>query len=169
MDLTTITVAQFKSRFYRDFFYANQNPNQQQPTPPEGIDLVQDLDIENAFSDAMGLINQGLFSAQPGCIGSGSGSGTQNLTNAFLFLSAHCLSLNIKAADAGVNSDGAGAFPLQAMSGGSVSESRIIPDAYKDDPILAQYAQTAYGQKYLAMVLPFLRGNAQAVWGGALP
>lgn len=154
MDLSTITVSDFKARFYRDFFYANQLPNQEQPVPPN-VDLIQDLDITNAFSDAQALLNQGLL---------GSNS---NITNGYLFLSAHCLSLNIKAADSGVNSTGTGAFPVTGRTVGSVSESYMIPDAYKDDPILAQYAQTAYGQKYLAMVLPFLRGNMTALAGGA--
>lgn len=155
MDLSTITVAQFKNRFYRDFLFTNQNPNQEQ-CPPENPEIIQDIDIQNAFADAMPMINQCLFPAGDGAI-----------TNGYLYLTAHCLCLNIKAADAGINSTGSGAFPVASRSVGSVSESYQIPDAYKDDPILAQYAQTAYGQKYLAMVLPFLRGNMVALFGGA--
>lgn len=154
MDLTTITTDQFKARFYRDFTFANQNPNQQQPVPAN-TDLVQDLDITNAFADAQVLLNQGLFSDD------------NTITLAYLYLSAHCLCLNIKASDAGINSGGTGAFPVTSRSVGSVSESYQVPDAYKDDPILGQYAQTAYGQKYLAMVLPQLRGNIVAIAGGA--
>lgn len=163
MDLTTITVAQFKARFYRDFSYENQNPTQAQPVPPENTFIVQDLDIENAYLDAQALFNQGLFG---GC---NSNGGNTALIPAYLYLSAHCLALNIQAASTGINSSGTGAFPVASRSVGSVSESYMIPDSYKDDPILAQYTQTAYGQKYLALVLPFLRGNTVAVWGGALP
>ena len=156
MDLSTITVADFKARFYRDFAYANQNPNQQQPVTPN-LEFIQDQDITNAFADAIPLLNQGLFPDAP------------TITTAYLYLTAQCLSLNIKAADAGVNSGGTGGFPVTARSVGSVSESYMVPDAYKDDPLLAQYAQTAYGQKYLAFVLPFLRGNMAFVIGGAHP
>lgn len=156
MDLSTITVVDFKARFYRDFYFANQNPDQARPVPPN-VDLVQDLDIQNAFNDAETMLNQGILSGQNNAI-----------TIAYLYLTAHCLSLNIKAADGGVNSTGTGGFPVTARSVGSVSESYQVPDAYKDDPILAQYAQTAYGQKYLAMVLPFLRGNMTPIIGGAL-
>lgn len=162
MNLSTITVAQFKTRFYRDFTFDNQNPNPQQPVPLNS-DIIQDIDIQNAYNDAVPLLNQGLFSAQPGA--------AQNtdavITQGFLYLAAHCLCLNIKASDAGVNSGGTGGFPVSSRSVGSVSESYQVPDAYKDDPILAQYAQTAYGQKYLAMVLPMLRGNMVGIFGGA--
>lgn len=156
MDLTTITAQQFKTRFYRDFFYSNQNPNQENPLPKNSA-IVQDADISNAYSDAQILLNQGLF---PDVL---------TITAAYLYLSAHCLCLNLKAAGAGVNGTGTGAFPIAGRGAGGVSESYQVPDAYKDDPILAQYAQTTYGQKYLAMVLPYLRGNITTAWGGALP
>lgn len=154
MDLTTITVQQFKDRFYRDFAFINQNPNQDQPVPPNS-EFIQDRDINNAFADAQGLLNQALLGSDV------------NITNGYLYLTAHCLSLNIKASESGVNSGGTGAFPVASRSVGSVSEAYQVPDAYKDDPILAQYAQTAYGQKYLAMVLPGLRGNMVPIYGGA--
>jgi uncharacterized protein DUF4054 len=158
VDLTTITVAQFKSRFYRDFYFANQNPNQSQPVPDNADDIIQDVDIDNAFTDAMALLNQGLFPCNNNLI-----------TTAYLYLTAHMLCLNIKAADAGINGTGTGGFPVSARTVGSVSESYAIPEAYSNDPILAQYAQTTYGQKYLSLVLPLIRGNVQAVWGGAQP
>lgn len=156
MDLSTITAADFRHRFYRDFYFANQNPDQDKPVPAN-TELVQDLDIENAFADAKALLNQGLLDSD------------DNITLGYLYLTAHCLCVNIKASDAGVNSGGTGAFPVTGRSVGSVSESYQVPDAYKDDPILAQYAQTAYGQKYLTMVLPKLRGNMVAIIAGALP
>lgn len=156
MDLSTITVQQFKDRFYRDFTFANQNPNQIEPVP-HNSDIVQDIDITNAYADAKVLLNQALFSSDA------------NITIGYLYLAAHCLCLNIKAGDGGVNSSGTGGFPVASRTVGSVSEAYQIPAAYADDPLLAQYAQTAYGQKYLAMVLPFLRGNTFAVIGGAHP
>lgn len=157
MDLNTITVADFKTRFYRDFYYTNQNPNQEQ-TPPPNIDTVQDIDITNAFMDAQALFNQGLIS---------SADGQTFIQPAYLYLSAHCLCLNLKAASNGINSGGTGGFPVNGRTVGSVSESYTIPQAYIDDPVLAQYTQTAYGMKYLAMVLPYLRGNMVGLIGGA--
>lgn len=156
MDLSTITVSDFKTRFYRDFLYKTvQEGGEPLQADP---DYVQDQDIANAFTDAQALLNQALFS-----------SDTQ-ITSGYLYLTAHCLALNLVAADSGgINSTGTGAFPVASRSVGSVSESYQVPDAYKDDPILAQYAQTAYGQKYLAMVLPRLRGNMTIAFGGALP
>jgi len=167
MDLSTITVDQFKAKFYRDFYFANQNPTQQLPVPDDVSEIIQDLDITNGFADAIPLFNQGLFL---GACKSGGNSGNANLILGFLYLSAHCMVLNIRAATAGgLNSSGTGGFPVSARSVGSVSESYTVPEAYADDPILAQYAQTSYGQKYLAMVLPLIRGNVHALWGGALP
>lgn len=153
MDLSTITIQQFKDRFYRDFTYKKVDENGIDSIPDQ--DFVQDQDIQNAFNDAKPLLNQALLGSDA------------TITLGYLYLSAHCLSLNIKAASAGVNSGGTGAFPVTSRSVGSVSEAYQVPDAYKDDPILAQYAQTAYGQKYLAMVMPMLRGNMAGVIGFA--
>lgn len=154
MDVSTITVAQFKARFYRDFQFYNQVPNQENaPLPP--YDLIQDLDIQNAFSDALALFNPGLF----------CDDATQ--TNAFLLLTAFCLVQNIKNSDGGTDSS-AGSFPVSSRSVGSVSEAYMIPDAYKDSPVLASYTANGYGMKYLQLVLPQLIGNVVAVAGGAL-
>jgi hypothetical protein len=154
MDLSTITVADFKSRFYRDFTYANQTPDQ--VSPPPDIDIVQDVDITNAFADASILLNQSLFSTD------------ESITSGYLLLTAHFLCTNIKAASGGVNSGGSG-FPVVSRAVGSVSESYQIPDAYKNSPILAQYTSTAYGLRYLALVLPMLIGNVIAIQGATRP
>lgn len=160
MDLTTITVQQFKTRFYRDFLFANQNPDQEQPVP-DNQDIVQDIDIQNAFLGAQGMLNQALFSCTP--------NSDAQITLGYFYLSAHLLSLNIRAANSGINGGGTASFPVTGRTVGSVSESYQVPDAYKDDPLLASYASTPYGQQYLTMVLPYLRGNFVAVCGGALP
>lgn len=149
MDLTTITVAQFKARFNRDFTYANQD------TPGAA---VGDQDIQNAFLDAQNSLNQSLFP--------GSNNNAQ-IINGYLYLTAHYLCLNLRAANAGLS--GIGAFPVAGRTVGSVSESYQIPDAYKNVPWLAQYTQTTYGNIYLQLVLPYLVGNVVTVWGGALP
>lgn len=158
MDLTTITVAQFKTRFYRDFSYQNQNPSQTAIRPPEeGEPIVQDIDITNAFTSAQAVINVCLF------------GGEAELTEAYLLLSAHFLCVNINNSLIGIKSNGSSAFAVASRTVGSVSEAYEIPEAYKQNPVLMQYAQTAYGQQYLMFVTPKLIGNLNPVWGGAQP
>lgn len=191
MDLTTITVAQFKAQFSRDFPYFSAiqydptlvyntgdevyyAPNRlfyqalvdgvQNVTP--GTDAtkwikyvdsqdnwVQDGDITNAFAEAMIVVNQALFGSDP------------QITLGFLYMSAHYLCNDLKAARGGVNSSAS--FPVSSRTVGSVSEAYAIPDAYKNNPILAMYTQTAYGMKFLALALPGMTGNMAAVYGGS--
>ncbi len=138
VDVTTITADQFKQRFPRDFIYGNSSPAS-----------VADSDINNSFIDAQSVFNVGLF------------NGDTIATNAYLLLTAHWLCLSLRASNAGVN--GVGAFPVQSRSVGSVSESYAIPAKYLASPSLAMYTQTTYGLQYLAIVLPSLVGNTQAV------
>lgn len=116
---------------------------------------IQDADITRAFAEALIVCNQGLF-----------GTDAQ-VTLGYLYLTAHYLCNDIKASLAGVNSTGG--FPVSSRSVGSVSESYSIPEAYTQNPILAMYTQSSYGMKYLALALPNMVGNMQAVWGGSLP
>lgn len=208
MDLTTVTVAQFKAQFYRDFPYmptydptAIYNsgdvvyyPNTTQfyqaqvdglhgvapvlqydkgykydtegnkydsnrkywvPYKANLYDFIQDQDITNAFQEALIVVNHALF-----------GSDAQ-VTLGFLYMTAHFLCNDINAARGGVNSTGR--FPVAGRTVGSVSETYSIPAQYTDNPILAQYTQTAYGMKYLALVMPLMVGNMAAVRGGTNP
>ena len=191
MDLNTITVAQFKTQFSRDFpylpvydptavyntgdttYYGTNNLFYQAlvdgvtgVTPGtdtgrwvkvmESVDnYIQDQDITNAFAEAQVTFNQGLF-----------GTDAQ-ITLGYLYMAAHWLCNDMKAALAGVNSTGN--FPVSSKSAGSVSESYAIPQQYLDNPILAQYTQTAYGMKFLAMAMPNMTGNMVSVWGGSHP
>ena len=189
MDLTTITVSQFQSQFFRDFsyldaitysptqlynagtevyysptllFYTAQqnglvgvepdtNPSKWQVTADSINNYVLDQDILNAFAEAQMVYNQGFF-------------GT-NITLPYLYLTAHYLCNDLRAAQQGLNSTGA--FPVSGRSVGSVSENYMIPDTYKDNPNLAPFTSTAYGMKYLSFLLPNLVGNVNVVWGGA--
>lgn len=193
MDLTTITVADFKAQFPRDFpyfsciaydptkvyntgdevWYAPNNLFYQAlqdgimgVTPgtaatkwckyPDSLsNWVQDSDITRAFAEATIACNQALLSTPA------------QITLGYLYLTAHYLCNDLKAALAGVNSSGA--FPVASRSVGSVSESYAIPEAYTQNPILAMYTQSSYGMKYLALILPAMTGNMAAVWGGSLP
>lgn len=149
MDLNSITVADFKAQFPRDFPYA----------PPSIVgnnDYVYDADISRAFLEAQVVFNQGLF-----------GSDAQ-IRMGYLYVTAHYLCLDLRAALAGIQGSG-GSFPVSSRSVGSVSESYAIPERYTDDPLLALYTQTNYGMKYLSLVLPNLVGNMVAVFGGTNP
>lgn len=197
MDLTTVTVQQFMSQFSRDFpyfdsiqynptqvynigdevFYAPANlfyqslvDGQTGVNPQAGAaanpqtwikyadsadNWVQDQDILNAFAEAQVCFNQGLF-----------GNPAQVLLG-YLYMTAHYLCNDLKAARGGVNSSAS--FPVTSRSVGSVSEAYAIPAAYTSNPIYAMYTQTAYGMKFLAMALPNMTGNMAAVFGGAQP
>lgn len=152
MDLTTVTVQNFKDRFYRDFTYANQVPDQKEP--PTDLDIIQDLDITTAFTQAQLLLNTSLLCGDTGIL------------EGYLLLSAHCLWLNIAAAN---GAGGGVAFPVASRAVGSVSESYMIPDAYKNSPVLSQYTQTRYGMQYLNLVLPNVAGNVIAIGGATQP
>lgn len=189
IDLNTVTVADFKAQFFRNFFYLPvydptkiYNSGDETyynglfynaqidgltgvpPLPPTDPILwakvaddienfVQDADITNAFAEAQTIFNTGLF-----------GVDAQGKL-AYLYLTAHYLSNDLKAAMQGINASGA--FPVSDRKVGSVSESYEVPKAYTDDPSLALYTSSAYGMKYLSMVLPKLRGNVVGVYGHA--
>ena len=191
MDVTTITAAQFKAQFFRGFpylptyqdsalyntgdevyyapnklFYMALADGVTGMAPPsfpaswgkktDDIDnFIQDADITNAFAEAQTSFNQSLYGSDA------------IITLAYLYLSAHFLCHDMKAALGGLTA--AGAMPVSSRSVGSVSESYDIPAAYKENALLAQYTSSAYGVKYLAMTLPALVGNFGSVAGGALP
>lgn len=145
MDLAAITVEDFKSKFYRDFPYWNASyPDAQQ-------NYILDQDITNAFAEAKMVFNQGLFGSD------------EQITLAYLYLTAHYLCIDMANATAGLSS--AGSFPVSARSVGSVSESYAVPDAFTDNPVLMGYMKTGYGSKYLSFVLPRIVGNVVAVAG----
>lgn len=153
MDLSLITVADFKARFYRDFTYKGVvNPAIPFEADP---DFVQDQDITNAFDDAKQLLNQGLFSDDSG------------IRLGYLYLTAHCLVLNIGNANAGLGATAN--MPVSSRSVGSVSESYAIPERYLKEPIFQPYIGTAYGLKYLTMVMPAMTGNVVSVHGATRP
>lgn len=192
MDLDTVTVADFKSFFRRDFPYlpewsnttlynalavvyytttalfyvskANGNTGNL-PTdttkwdlqiPQSNIDdYVLDDDIDKAFSEAKMLLNQGLFGSD------------EDIRIGYLYLTAAYLVNDLRASMSGIMSSGY--FPVSSRSVGNVSESYDIPDAWRDNPSYSFLSQSAYGQKYLSLVLPNLVGNVGAVLGRTLP
>jgi hypothetical protein len=141
LDLDTITIADFKAYFVRDFKY--------------GVDPVTDVtdaDIQKAFDEAQINFNQSLFGSN------------DDITIVYFYLTAHYLVIDLRNADGGLNSTGK--FTTQSKSVGSVSESYAVPEKYKNNPTLAPYAATGYGQKYLSLILPRLVGNIASIKGG---
>lgn len=191
MDLDSITVADFKSQFWRIFPFLNEYDNTKlyntgvrvYYTPTElfydcivngtqGIlptdtdnwiivadsveNYVLDKDVEAAFAEANVTFNQSLFGTD------------DQIKLGFLYLTAHYLSNDLKAALGGATGMGAAGI-LTSKSAGNVAESYGIPQAYLDDPILSFLTSTAFGLKYLSMVLPLLRGNIGVVFGRTIP
>lgn len=191
MDLDTITITDFKTLFARDFPYlpewsstklynsgnvvyysttelfyqANQNgvPLATLPTDSQYWDAysddiynyVLDADITKAFGEAQVNLNQALFSSDA------------QIQRGYLYLTAHYLCMDIRGAKKGLESTPE--FIVGSRSVGSVSESYIVPDAYKDNPFISYLAKTSYGQKYLSLILPLMIGNFGVVAGGSRP
>lgn len=116
---------------------------------------VQDNDISKAFSQAQFNLNQALFSSDA------------NILIAYYWLTAHYLCIDLRAANGGVSA--IGSFPISSRSAGSVSEAYGIPESYMKNPLYAQFAQTAYGMKFLSLVMPNLAGNVIGVAGFTHP
>jgi hypothetical protein len=142
----TPTITDFKTLFFRDFNYGGTNGD---------LTTVQDQDLTNALADAGTNFNSLLFSTQA------------DYSNSYLLLSAHFLVMNLRASSQGI----AGQYNwLQSGKGvGGISESFSIPNDVAQIPEFASYSKTFYGQKYLMIVLPRLRGQIFTVCGEAHP
>lgn len=149
------SVANFKAQFNREFVYGTS------------LAQIQDNDIQRAINETSLSFNPGLWDSSP--LGNTS---EQNI--AYLYLSAHYLTLNIQGAGGltsvnrgrGVKSSGGGTINNKSI--GSVSIAYAIPDYVQNSAILGQYMRTDFGQKYLALLAPRIVGNV-AVVSGASP
>jgi len=143
------TLADFKTRFNRDFKYG------------DGLDQVQDNDIQNAMSDAVPLFNPSLFSTADG-------------KTAFLFAAAHFLVTNVQTAgglETKTTGQGFNNAPEEILSSKSVGGVNMgivePPDIIKRSPALYQFWTTGYGRRYIGMLVPRLVGPFGAVMGRA--
>ena len=190
MDLSTVTVADFKGLFRRDFPYLPEYDNSKLYNEgavvyyetsdlfyqsladgtighlPSDLtywvkydanadDYVQNDDIEKSFDEAEFNINQDLF------------DNDNQIKIAFMYLTAHYLVHDMRAACQGIESTGS--FPVNSRSVGRVSESYSIPQKYLDSGILSFFTTSSYGLKYLSLVVPQLTGNIGIVGGGTNP
>jgi hypothetical protein len=190
MDLNTITAADFKAHFRRDFPYLpnydsgklyNEGNKVYYPVTElfyvclvNGTTGVLPTDV-NKWAVSTGTIDdyieddditKAFAEAQINYNQSLFGTDDQ-IKLGYLYLSAHYLAVDIRNSANGIAANGA--FPVSSRTVGSVSESYSIPAAYTDTAIYAMYSQTGYGMKYLSMVLPQLVGNVGIAYGGTLP
>lgn len=191
VDVTGITVAQFKTQFFRGFPYLPLYDNS----------AVYNTD-EEVYYEAGGLfykaLADGVTGITPGTDATKWVKVTDSLENwvmdadienafveaqslfnialygtdaaatlAYMYLTAHWLAHDLKTALAGLTASGS--FPVSSKSAGSVSESYSIPAQYVESPIISQYTSTAYGMKFLALTLPALVGNVGYVAGATVP
>jgi hypothetical protein len=138
------TVADFKAYFVRDFVYG-EDPALN----------VMDTDIDKGISDATAFINTGLFYEQA------------VYTVAFLNLSAHFMVTSLQSSSQGAN--GQYNWLQASKSVGSVSEGFSIPQRILDNPQYAWLSRTAYGLKFLMLILPQLSGQVFTVEGSTRP
>lgn len=138
------SVADFKTRFYRDFPYGTDQDTS-----------VLDQDITTAFTYVNININQGLFGEQA------------SYSAGYLLLSAHYLVMNLRASSQGLN--GQFNFLQNSKSVGSVSEAFGIPQRILDNPDWAILCKTNYGAMFIQLVLPQLAGNMFIAYGRTLP
>ncbi len=119
------------------------------------LNLVRDDDIEQAQADASFNVNQELFDSQGGW------------NRAFNYLTAHYLVEKLLAAGEGLASQYN--WLTASKSVGDVSESFVIPDRIKDDPMLAAFSKTRYGAMYLSIISPLLIGNVATQFRQSMP
>lgn len=188
MDLSTITVSDFKVLFRRDFpflpsYDATKIYNLNDRTYSAGLFWESKADGVTAITPAPGdswnkvaddadnyILDDDItqaFVEAGSLLNQGLFNSDGMIKNGFLYLAAHFLANNIKTALAGVQS--AAGQPVNSRTVGSMTESYTIPQAYIDDPVLAAYTTTGYGMKYLSLVLPALRGNIGVVAGWTNP
>lgn len=188
MDLTTITVAQFKAQFFRDFPYLPQyDPtaiyNEGDVTFNTGLFWLCTQDGTTGVTPAQGanwnktsdsidnyVLDQDItnaFAEAQLVFNQGLFGTDAQITLGYLYLTAHYMVNDLRTAAQGVQSTGQ--FPVSGRGAGSVNESYAIPQSYLDDPVLSFYTNTGYGMKYLSMVLPNIRGNVVSVAGYTKP
>lgn len=142
--MTAPAVADFTAYFTRDFPYG---------TDP--ATSILDGDITKALLQASVNINEELWPTQ------------ELYSMAYLYLAAHYLVVDLRAASQGIS--GTYSWMTTNKAVGSVSEGFQVPQKIMDNPYLAMLAKTSYGAKYLEMALPQLVGNVFVSCGATTP
>lgn len=189
MDLTTITVDDFKSQFSRDFPYLPVYDNTALYNSGDRVyyettllfydALVNgvtgitpdsgDPNWSTAVSDSINNyvldndIERAFIEAQINFNQSLFSSDAQ-IKLSYLYLTAHYLVMDLRNSKAGVSSTGE--WNVSGRSVGSVSESYSLPAKLSDNMVLNYYTKSGYGQKYLSLIVPRLLGGVYSVGGG---
>ncbi|TDE17710.1 DUF4054 domain-containing protein [Dyadobacter psychrotolerans] len=189
MDLSTITVDDFKSLFSRDFpflptlvntktyklgavvyytptetFYTSlANSNTALPTDVTKWSVNADEDINDYVSDTD--ITRAMAEARI-IFNQDLFGDDDTIKMMYLYLTAHFLVNDIRTAG---NSFGGASYSVASRSVGNVSESYAIPKAYADNPTYSFLTQSGYGTKYLTLLIPRLIGGVSWVAGATRP
>lgn len=115
-------------------------------TPDSVNNYIQDSDIERAFEEAKGSFNTALF------------SDCNTAQMYYCYVAAHYLVMDINNAQNALSMGFNGMVASKSV--GSVSESYGIPQWVMNNPLLAMFAQTGYGRKYLMHIIPLARAGA---------
>lgn len=196
MDLNTITVADFKVQFRRDFPYLpvfsvdelyNAGDRVYYPTTKlfydckvNGTTNILPTVLANwtalpANGDGADSIDNYIqddditraFEEAQANFNQDLWGSDANIKLAYLYITAHYLVMDLRAAQGGVAANPQ--FILASRSVGNVRESYGIPKSYMDSPVFAYLATSPYGLKYLSLIVPRLVGNIQGVPGGTNP
>lgn len=191
MDLTTITVADFQAKFFRDFPYLPVWSS----TSAYNFGQIVQYAVNTGFYSAKtngiapGTLPTVVTAWEPACGNANDYVLPQDITNAFaeatvlfnqaffdndsdiklgyLYLTAHFLVTDLRRSNSGLSSRPE--LLLESRTVGSMTESYALPDRYKSDPILNGYLKTGYGMKYLDLIMPNLIGNVVSVGGWVNP
>lgn len=147
---TRPSIDDFKSYFNRDFPFA------QDAQVPDLETEIANEDIQRAMDESDCMFNDALFLGDEHCC-----------RTAFLYLSAHYLTENIRNSNQGLSGTFEGL--LSSKSVGSVSSGFQFPPSFLEDPTYMMLAKTTYGAKYLNMLYPRLRGAVFTVSGRTTP
>lgn len=191
MDLSTITVSDFKTHFARDFPYlpvwlntslyltgdvvyysttqmfykAKQNVTVAGTLPTDTT--YWSLTAESTDNYVLDSDITKAFSEAKAGLNQSLYPNDETIKLSYLYLTAHYLCIDTKNMLAGINS--AANFPVSSRTVGSVAEGYAVPTHYTSNPILAFYTQTGYGNKYLSLTLPAITGNVGVVAGWTQP
>lgn len=111
---------------------------------------INDTDIEKAIATCDMLVPIARFE-------------TSVLTQAQLYLTAHCLCDDIKTSNAGLANQVS--FPTSSKSAGSISTAYSVPKNFLNKEAYTFYLNSQYGLKYLALLLPRIKGNMSIAYG----
>lgn len=186
MDLSTITVQDFKDLFFRDFpflpiwdaaktyssgsvvfndgvFYTSLNDGVTSEPPSADWEVNSDEEQHDYILDAD--ITKAFGEAEQ-VFNQGLYTKDGYIERAYLYLTAHYLVMDIRASKAAFDTPSG---VLSSRSVGSVSASYSVPEKWLKSDLLYPYTLSNYGIKYLSLTAPMLIGNVHGIVGTTRP